>query len=164
VEEYVNGRGNAGVSAREYGHKEETPSDKSMVLVVDDEPSIRRFCAAAASRRGYPVYTVSSAEQCLEFLSTAFDTVGLILLDIDLPGRSGLDILDDIYVFCPSVPVVMMSGSCGHQLRLAAERNEYADFLAKPFSLSDLQNVFDSYMAAGSPAAVRLRYADQTKA
>ena len=57
MEEYVNGRGNAGVSAREYGHKEETPSDKPMVLVVDDEPSIRQILKRWLTETGYEVET-----------------------------------------------------------------------------------------------------------
>ena len=127
---------------------------KPGILVVDDEPSIRRFCRAAAVHRGYWAHTVSSAEECVEYLESGGRDIGLIFLDVHLPCKSGLDILGEIRTLCPSVTVVMMSGLGDEGVQFAAQRGDIAGFMPKPFALSDVARYIESSLAQSSSTAI----------
>ena len=78
------------------------------ILVVDDEVRIRDFLRVALTRSGYQVTTVPSASQALsEVASQIFD---LILLDIQMPGESGVSLLEKVRKSQNRVPVVVFSG------------------------------------------------------
>ena len=78
------------------------------VLVCDDEPSIRRLYRRALVSLYAEVLEVSDAEHCLEALAAT--PADLIILDVSLPGRDGLDILDEIARVAPAAKVVVVSG------------------------------------------------------
>src|SRR5659263_166268 len=68
----------------------DTPS-RLRVLVVDDDATIRRALAALIARDGYDVQSVASGEEALKALNQ--DLYDIVLLDLDLPGMGGLDVL-----------------------------------------------------------------------
>ncbi len=106
------------------------------ILIVEDDHSLREGLAMNLRLRGYKVLTASDGD---EGMQKAFDTrPDLLILDIRLPGFSGLDILDELRERDEPVPVLILSarGSVDNKiegLRLGAD-----DYLGKPFDLKEL--------------------------
>jgi two-component system nitrogen regulation response regulator NtrX len=103
------------------------------ILLVDDEPSIRKSLGAVLAEDGFKVTTAQSGEECLEILlKRSFE---LILLDIWLPGISGLETLEAIKKMGVDAVVVMISGHGTIETAVKATRLGAFDFIEKPFSI-----------------------------
>jgi len=105
------------------------------LLVVDDEPGIRRSLSGILEDEGYAVDAVESGEACLAALPGA--GYGLVLLDIWLPGMDGMDVLARIQEipFTERPVVVMISGHGSVEAAVKATKLGAFDFLEKPLSL-----------------------------
>jgi two-component system nitrogen regulation response regulator NtrX len=105
------------------------------VLVVDDEPGIRRSLSGILEDEGYAVDAVESGEACLAGLPGA--GYGLVLLDIWLPGMDGMEVLTRIQEipFAERPVVVMISGHGSIEAAVKATKLGAFDFLEKPLSL-----------------------------
>lgn len=119
-----------GKAVRAEGSKGET------ILVIEDDRSLREGLALNLGLHGYRVVTARDGD---EGLSKALDTrPDLLVLDVMLPGLSGLEVLAELRERGRDVPVLILSarGGTGHKvegLRLGAD-----DYLGKPFELSEL--------------------------
>ncbi|HXN64211.1 MAG TPA: sigma-54 dependent transcriptional regulator [Candidatus Acidoferrales bacterium] len=103
------------------------------ILIVDDEEGIREALSAALRDDGYHVATVSSGEECLDFLTR--EPVDLVLLDIWLEGMDGLDTLRRIQENGTGPIVVMISGHGNIETAVRATKLGAFEFLEKPLSL-----------------------------
>jgi two-component system nitrogen regulation response regulator NtrX len=105
------------------------------VLIVDDEPGIRRSLSGILEDEGYSVDAVESGEACLAALPGA--GYGLVLLDIWLPGMDGMEVLARIQEipFAERPAVVMISGHGSIEAAVKATKLGAFDFLEKPLSL-----------------------------
>jgi two-component system nitrogen regulation response regulator NtrX len=105
------------------------------VLVVDDEPGIRRSLSGILEDEGYAVDAVESGEACLAALPGA--GYGLVMLDIWLPGMDGMEVLARIQEipFAERPVVVMISGHGSIEAAVKATKLGAFDFLEKPLSL-----------------------------
>ena len=105
------------------------------LLVVDDEPGIRRSLSGILEDEGYAVDAVESGEACLAALPGA--GYGLVLLDIWLPGMDGMEVLAQIQEipFAERPVVVMISGHGSIEAAVKATKLGAFDFLEKPLSL-----------------------------
>ena len=113
------------------------------ILVVDDEPSIRRVLRTTLSTNGYDV---SEAEGARRALSTLRDErIDLVLADVRLPDASGLELLDVVRRKYPVVPVIVMTGYASIHNTISAMKRGATDYLPKPF---DAQTVLDSVSGA----------------
>ena len=110
------------------------------VLIVDDEESIRISLAGILSDEGFEPKTASDGTQALAFLREAgFDAApDLVLLDIAMPGRDGIEILQELRATWPELPVVMMSGHGTIETAVRATRLGAFDFIEKPLSIEKL--------------------------
>ena len=90
-------------------------SEKQTILVVDDEPEIRKLVAAMLTRAGYRVFSADTGENAIRLFRNNPDTQ-LLLTDVVAPGMSGPMIADRIAVLNPSVKVLFMSGYDGTQV------------------------------------------------
>jgi two-component system nitrogen regulation response regulator NtrX len=103
------------------------------ILIIDDEASIRTALQGILQDEGYEVGTAQTGEQGLEELkSRAFE---LVLLDIWLPGKSGLEILEEIRAAEDAPQVVMISGHGTIETAVRATKLGAFDFLEKPLTL-----------------------------
>jgi two-component system nitrogen regulation response regulator NtrX len=105
------------------------------ILVVDDEPDIRRTLEAILAEEGYAVTTAATAAEALELVRDAiFDTV---LLDVWLPDRDGLDVLQEIRAMDggSGPEVIIISGHGTIEAAVRATKLGAYDFLEKPLSL-----------------------------
>lgn len=107
------------------------------ILVVDDSPSALQTVETILTEAGYQVHTCSSGECAARKLQReAFD---LIVTDIYMPDRDGLEVIQDARRTCPDVPIVAMSGITGEGSMLIVARHMGAcQILQKPFSRADL--------------------------
>ena len=106
----------------------------SRILIVDDEESIRRSLAGILSDEGFETQAVASGETALRALAAPEegDLPDLVLLDIAMPGRDGIDTLAQLRRDHPELPVVMMSGYGTIETALKATRLGAFDFVEKP--------------------------------
>jgi DNA-binding NtrC family response regulator len=108
------------------------------VLVVDDEPGMVSFLQRALAQRCGTVDTAASVEQAEPLLRRRL--YDLIVLDIALPGRSGIDWLHDLRAEGHAGDVVLMTAYADLETAIDALRAGAADFLLKPFSLAQALN------------------------
>jgi len=108
-------------------------SNHLTVLIVDDEPGIRRALEGALSDEGFQTFSVETGDAALEFLTTK--QVSLILLDIWLPGMDGLEVLTRIKSLYPTIPVIMISGHATIATAVKATQLGASDFIEKPLDL-----------------------------
>lgn len=108
------------------------------LLVVDDDAQVRTLLASLLTSEGYAVDSAASAEEAEERLAAA--APDLVLLDLHLPGKSGLDFLAALRDE-PSrrlLPVVMLTGEGSRDEKLQAIRTGITEFLTKPFDPGEL--------------------------
>ncbi|MBU6373424.1 MAG: sigma-54 dependent transcriptional regulator [Alphaproteobacteria bacterium] len=100
------------------------------ILVVDDDPAQRRLLQAAVERAGYASKTAADGPSAL----AQCDTVDLMLLDLVMPGMTGMDVLADIRTRRPELPVIVLTASGGVDTVVKAMQAGAADFFVKPAS------------------------------
>jgi DNA-binding response OmpR family regulator len=105
------------------------------VLVVEDEPAIAEAVAYALRGEGHDVETFEDGEQALEAASAR--TFDLVLLDVTLPGLSGLEVCRRIRQE-GAVPILMLTARDGIQDRVRGLDSGADDYLVKPFALAEL--------------------------
>lgn len=106
------------------------------VLVIEDEPGIVDFLRRGLTAKGFLVQSASDgAEGERRALSESFDA---IVLDLMLPGRSGMDVLASLRRAKPGVPVIVLTARGEVSDRVAGLEAGAVDYLVKPFSLAEL--------------------------
>jgi CheY-like chemotaxis protein len=129
-------------------------SDKQShkVLVVDDEPEVRKLVAAMLTRNGYRVLSADSGENALRLFSNNADT-DLLLTDVVAPGMSGPMIADQIAGLKPDIKVLFMSGYDSTQVvqRYVVEKGY--SLLVKPFTMEQLESKVRAVLAGGGQTA-----------
>jgi len=108
------------------------------VLVVDDEPEIRKLVAAMLTKNGYRVLSADTGENAIRLFKGNPDTE-LLLTDVVAPGMSGPMIADQIAALRPDIKVLFMSGYDGTQVvqRYVVEKGY--SLLIKPFTMEQLE-------------------------
>lgn len=109
--------------------------DSSVILVVDDEPSVRRFAARVLLEEGFVVREASDGEEALEVVNTG--GVSVLVSDIVMPRLNGVQLMEVLARSHPQLPVLLMSGYPTGQLEgmgIAAP----CGLLPKPFSAERL--------------------------
>jgi two-component system nitrogen regulation response regulator NtrX len=104
------------------------------ILIVDDEPEIRKSLSGVLEDEGYKVSAVGSAEECLAALKKK--NYDLVLLDIWLPGMDGLAALEEIKKGEPAPEVIIISGHGTIESAVKATKLGAFDFIEKPFTLA----------------------------
>ncbi len=112
----------------------DAPATNQLVLVVDDEASIRRSLEGVLKDEGFSVVLAEDGESAIRLLMNT--RPALVLLDIWMPGMDGLETLRKIKEVHADLPVVMISGHATISTAVAATRAGAVDFLEKPLDLS----------------------------
>lgn len=118
------------------------------VLVVEDEPRIASFVSRGLAKAGWDVVVAEDGAVGL-FLATTegFDAV---VLDLGLPDADGLDVLADIRLADPGLPVVVLTGHDDPASRRACREAGASGLLTKPFSFPSLRAELGRHVDAGS--------------
>jgi signal transduction histidine kinase len=110
--------------------------DKANILVIDDERGIREGCKRALTPQGHFVATAENGDEGLQQVrSGGFD---LVLLDVMMPGTSGIDMIGMIHQVDAEIVVVIITGYATVELAVRAIKQGAYDFLTKPFTTDDL--------------------------
>ncbi len=112
------------------------------VLIVDDEPSIRFVLSRTCERAGVPWEEAGSVEEArLKLRPDTLREVGLVLLDVRLPGDDGLTLLGELAQAPNSPFVVVMTAEDTMRSAVEAMKRGAADYLAKPFDLARVERL-----------------------
>lgn len=101
----------------------------SHILYVDDDAALRRLAQRALERRGFTIVQAESADAALALL--ARETVDLVAIDHEMPGRDGLSLLAEIVGMDDAPPAVFVTGTDEARIAIAALKSGAADFVVK---------------------------------
>ncbi|HKK34205.1 MAG TPA: response regulator, partial [Desulfomicrobiaceae bacterium] len=106
------------------------------ILIIDDEEDIRFSLSGVLEDEGFLVSEAGDGSEGLAFLRQ--NEVGLVFLDIWMPGMDGMAVLDEIRVRFPDLPVIMISGHGTIETAVKAIKKGAYDFIEKPLSLENV--------------------------
>ena len=104
------------------------------LLVIDDDPAIRRFLKYGLASQDYDVIEATTGSEGLLHLE---EKPGLVLLDLDLPDVNGIDLIPQIHAIS-DVPIIVLSVRNDDNAKVTALDLGARDYIAKPFSLPEL--------------------------
>jgi putative two-component system response regulator len=110
--------------------------NKYRVLIIDDEPVVRKILQRKLSLEGYRCEEVGSAEEALDKLGDS--PVELVVLDIKMPGKSGVELLPEIKLRYPDTAVIMATAIADTTTAIRCMREGAYDYLVKPFNLDEV--------------------------
>lgn len=109
--------------------------DQGRVLVVDDEPPMRRTLQINLQARGFDVDLAASGEEALT--AAAANRPDVVVLDLGLPGISGLEVIEALRMWT-SVPIIVVSARDGEGSKVLALDAGADDYVTKPFGMEEL--------------------------
>ena len=111
------------------------------ILVVDDDQNIRRVLKDLLGKEGFNVLTASDVDKALPLIDQ--QDLDLIVTDLKMPGKSGMDLLTLCHEKRPAVPVIMITAFGNVEAAVAAMKKGAYDFITKPFDENELLNVIE---------------------
>lgn len=124
-------------------HQVNSVTERPLLSVVDDDESVRESLPDLLREFGFAAQAFSSAQ---EFLSSDYvNETSCLILDIAMPGMSGLDLQQELQRLGKDIPIIFITGQKDEEVRKQAFRQGAVKFLYKPFSDSAL---FDAVNAA----------------
>ena len=109
----------------------EKPASRGEIFVVDDDPAVRETLSMVLSAAGYEVICFADGAALLAVARNR--TPACILLDVHIPGKSGLDILKELHGEDYPAPIFMISGQGDITMAVSAIKSGALDFIEKPF-------------------------------
>jgi two-component system KDP operon response regulator KdpE len=106
------------------------------VLVIDDDPSLRRALRLGLRAGGHEVFTAANGDQGIS--QTAIHSPDVVLLDLGLPDLDGLSVCRRIRQWSP-VPIIVLSATDTEDRKVAALDGGADDYVTKPFSMAELE-------------------------
>ncbi len=107
------------------------------ILLVDDDVDVRSLTRTFLEHEGYRVYSSGDAARAVQIFSSV-PRIDLLITDVYMPERSGLELALDLRAMRAGLPVLMISGGLVEEDQQARLEEEGWRFLAKPFLLPDL--------------------------
>lgn len=130
------------------------------LLVVDDDPDMLRLLSMRLSSAGYQVTAVTSAETALTQLE--IEHPQLVLSDVRLPGRDGLQLFDEIRKRHPSLPVILLTAHGTIPDAVEATARGVFTYLTKPYDGRELLDKIAQALALGAPASTPAKAGDES--
>ena len=118
------------------------------VYVIDDEDSVRDSLSALLNTVGHQTETFATASDCLNEISNSeSDNPRCLLIDIELPDMSGLDLLSELRRRNELIPAIVMTGHGDEDLESRAAEQNAVGYFQKPFDTSELLNKISGILA-----------------
>jgi nitrogen regulation protein NR(I) len=114
-------------------------NETKQILVVDDEPNLRRVLSAQLSRDGYEVHTAEDGEEALAVLGEHH--IDLVITDLKMPKLDGMALLRRVMQLDAGLPVVMITAHGTVDNAVAALKTGAFDYITKPFDQAEVRNV-----------------------
>jgi FixJ family two-component response regulator len=124
----------------------ENSASRGEIFVVDDDPAVRETLSMVLSAGGYQVICFADGAALLAVARTRIPAC--ILLDVHIPGKSGLDILKELRGEDYPAPIFMVSGQGDIAMAVSAIKNGALDFIEKPFRGSEIVARLDEAISA----------------
>jgi len=114
-------------------------SDSVNILVIDDEQIMRDGSSRILSKDGWGVITAENGQQGLDIIRSRPDQIDVTLLDLMMPGMSGMEVLDQIRSIDPNLLVIVITGYATVESAVEAMKKGAYDFIPKPFTPDQLR-------------------------
>jgi len=144
------------------GSRPEAPRPDTRVLVVEDEPRLRELLERALVNWGFDVAAARSAEEALRLVES--DPADIALLDLNLPGMDGMELLDRLRQRQSKIQAIVLTGFASVEAAQQAVHMDVVEFLTKPCHLGELEKALDRALrrlppkypeaAGGSPSSI----------
>ncbi len=112
---------------------------RDKIIVIDDEPNIRKILDALLTREGYEVFSFDGFKNALETLNT--EDVSVVITDLSMPEHTGLDVLKYCKDYSPDLPVILITAFGTIEAAVTALKSGAFDFILKPFDQDDLSRI-----------------------
>jgi len=112
------------------------PDQQETLLIIDDEPAIRKLLRRKLSGEDYQCEEADTAVQALNMLANS--PIALVMLDIKMPGKSGIDLLPEIKSGYPDTAVIMATAVNDINVAVECLKQGADDYLCKPFNLDEV--------------------------
>lgn len=117
------------------------------VYVIDDEDSVRDSLSALLNAVGHRTQSFATASDCLNEISDSeSDNPRCLLVDIELPDMSGLDLLSELRRRNEMIPAIVITGHGDEDLELRAAEQNAVGYFQKPFDTSELLNTISGVL------------------
>lgn len=121
--------------------REDVMPDPVNILVIDDEQIMRDGASRILSKDGWGVMTATNGQQGLDVIRSRTQEIDVILLDLMMPGMSGMEVLDHIRTIDPNLLVIVITGYATVESAVEAMKKGAYDFIPKPFTPDQLRIV-----------------------
>jgi two-component system, OmpR family, KDP operon response regulator KdpE len=121
-----------------YGHGKEAPANKQegKLLVVDDDASVRRTLHTTLYSLGFDIGEASTGEEAIALCRIV--RYEAVLLDINMPGKDGIDTCRELRRLLPRIAILMLSVNDDHERKIEALEAGADDYVTKPFHMREL--------------------------
>jgi CheY-like chemotaxis protein len=119
------------------------------ILVVDDEPAFREMIRLILEEDGYHVQLAANGIEALKTIRHETETLGLVILDLHMPGLDGLGVLEELQGLAPALPVLVTTGYASPEEKKKAREYGAGRVLEKPYRVADLRGAVGEVLACG---------------
>ena len=117
---------------------------KRRILIIDDDKMFGQVIKSYLNELGYEATVRNNTERLDEFID---ETVSMILLDLYMPGKTGIETLIYIKEKHPNTPVIIMTGFSSNELKQTTESLGAIEHLVKPFQMSSLKTKMEEILS-----------------
>ncbi len=128
------------------------PGNLGRVLVIDDEPGIRRFALRVIESAGYQVIEAGDGPQGLEIFARQKPEIVAIVMDLSMPGMEGPELARALRQLDPGIPVLVMSGYSDSEVAEKLAGTGVSEFVKKPFRPQELIARLGQALSRETPA------------
>ncbi|MFA5800942.1 MAG: HD domain-containing phosphohydrolase [Thermoleophilia bacterium] len=133
-------------------------TEKARVLIVDDEETVREILRRTLSQEGYDCATACDVDTALELMEG--DSIDLVISDIMMPGKSGIDLLGEVREKSPDTAMIMVTAVADTQTAINAMKLGAYDYVTKPFNLVEVLMSVDRAMEKRNLLITNREYKD----
>jgi len=121
-------------------HRKETKElkNKDAILIIDDEEIVREILLEVMEIANFRAYCAQTGKDGIEIFTRNRKNIKLILLDMVMPGLSGLETYQKLLALDPHIKIILMSGYPNKEAFHLANLPENQDFIQKPFSVQEV--------------------------
>lgn len=112
---------------------------KTPILIIDDEPIVREALRDWLVDAGYAVQTAKTGEEGLKILES--QEIGLVILDVRLPGKTGIRVLEEMKAMKPDVKAIVITAYASPQMRDEALKLGALQYMTKPIAPDKLEKL-----------------------
>jgi two-component system response regulator FixJ len=121
----------------------------SKVLAVDDDPVVLKLLVTILAQAGFDPVGATNAEGALASLEGG--AISILITDLQMPGRSGIELIEDVRARGVRVPVIILSGALDDEARRDAARLGNIECLSKPLDRQQLLESISRLLSKGDP-------------